>query len=113
MSWYDENKKAKKITNEKWINWFESLETHEIKAGDLTVYRSLKNKCLGCGCPEDKPQMKNSTDAYYCLFCHKKMIGEEAHNKLQAKLNNWEDKTQEMNTKEIPQIVKKSLMFGG
>ena len=103
----------KAFTKEQFIDWFESLDSREIKAGDLTVYWAIKNKCMGCGCPEDKPQMKNSIDAYYCLFCHKKMIGEEAHNKLQAKLNNWEDKTQGINWKERFKLVKKSLMFGG
>ena len=107
-------KKAnKKITTKEWIDWFESLETNEIKAGDLTVYWSLKNKCMGCGCPKDKPQMKNSADAYYCSFCYKKMIGEEVYNKLQEKLNNWEDKFSGMNLKEMVQTVKKSLIFGG
>ena len=103
----------KAFTKVEFINWFESLETHEIKAGDLTVYWSLKNKCMGCGCPEDKSQMKNSTDAYYCSFCYKKMIGEEVYNKLQEKLNKWIDKFSGMNLKEMVQTVKKSLMFGG
>ena len=113
MSWYKENKKAnKRRTNKEWIVWFESLETHEIKAEDLTNYWALKGKCLGCGCPPDNPQMKNSIDAYYCLICIKKMISEERYNEIQEKLNIWEDKTQGMNTKEKFEIVKKSLMFG-
>ena len=113
MSWYKDDKNPKeKMTNEKWINWFESLETHEITAGDLTNYWALKNKCMGCGCPEDNPQMKNSIDAYYCLICMKKTLSEEAYNHVQTKLDRWEDKTSGMNLKEKLQVVKKSLIFG-
>ena len=112
MSWYEDNKPKEKMTNEKFIAMVDSLESHEIRSNDLTIYWALKKKCMGCGCPGDNPQMKNSTDAYYCLICDKKRLGEEVHSRKQQKLNDWEDKTQGMTTKAKLDLVKKSLMFG-
>jgi hypothetical protein len=112
MSWYEDNKPKERMTNEKFIAMVDSLESHEIRSNDLTVYWALKNKCMGCGCPVDNPQMKNSSSPYYCLICEKKMLGDEVYNRKQEKLNNWIDKTQGMTLKEKFNLVKKSLIFG-
>ncbi len=118
--------KQKAHTREEFIDYFDSwIGKYEkglfdeipgfikVEKWGLETYREAKNQCLGCGCPEDSPNMKISTNAYYCLICDKKMLGEDIHNLKQEKLNNWEDKTQGMNLKEKFKLVKKSLMFGG
>jgi hypothetical protein len=103
---------------DEWIGKYEKHLFDEIPSNiklakwDMGVYRNCQNKCLGCGCPGDNANMQNSANAFYCLVCEKKLIGEDAFNSKQEKLNKWIDKSSGMNLKEILQTVKKSLIFG-
>jgi flavoprotein len=84
----------------------------KVKLWGIETYRGCMKQCMNCGCPEDNINMKNSANAFYCLVCEKKLIGENAFNSKQEKLNKWIDKSSGMNLKEILQTVKKSLIFG-
>ena len=99
-------------TKEEYIAYIDNATNEQAARWDLSPYYSYRNKCMHCGCPPDNPNMKTSPDAYICIICFKKEKGEEIYNKVQSKLNKWEDKTNGMDVKERIILVKKSLMFG-